>query len=424
MTDTRFFIRGRMYLAVDPDLLGALAAVHDSPERPRCMCVPGGVPMYVARHGSTYLAKRMPETGPHHQPTCPSFEPEGGSSGLDEMIGDAIVECGPDHVELRTKFPLTRRRGRGVSRGPHADGVPGGVEVAVRPMSLRGLLHYLYGRAQLNRWYPAMEGRRSQGVLHKYLNEAARGVMIKGVPLSQRLYVPESFRPEDSDAIAARRHARLAPILAPGAAGEVNLAILIGEFKTAHSTPFGHRIQVRHMPDAPLQIDDTTWKRAQHIYGPILRTVDADVLLKPRVLMVALVRALQERLYGIDTLAMMLVTDQWLPLEGLHELPLIDLLQSEKRTFIKPMSGDSKVPARYASAILLDHGGPPLHLHVISLFANPKERAVKEKVIAGTSPAPWVWHTHLGMPTLPSPAKCCSGLTGARATPPAAVASA
>jgi hypothetical protein len=40
-------------------------------------------------------------------------------------------------------------------------------------MSLRALLHFLYERAGFNRWYPAMEGRRNQGVLHKYLCEAA-----------------------------------------------------------------------------------------------------------------------------------------------------------------------------------------------------------------------------------------------------------
>lgn len=38
-----------------------------------------------------------------------------------------------------------------------------------------------------------MEGKRNQGVLHKYLHEAAENVMAKGVALAERLYVPEPF---------------------------------------------------------------------------------------------------------------------------------------------------------------------------------------------------------------------------------------
>ena len=32
-------------------------------------------------------------------PTCPSFEPEPGMSGLGELVGEAIIEHSPDQVE-------------------------------------------------------------------------------------------------------------------------------------------------------------------------------------------------------------------------------------------------------------------------------------------------------------------------------------
>ena len=63
-------------------------------------------------------------------------------------------------------------------------------------MSLRAVMHYLFERAGFNRWTPAMEGKRTQAVLHRYLLEAARGIETKGVQLSDRLYVPEPFREE------------------------------------------------------------------------------------------------------------------------------------------------------------------------------------------------------------------------------------
>ena len=51
-----------------------------------------------------------------------------------------------------------------------------------------------------------MEGKRNQGVVHKYLLEAAEDILIKGVPLAQRLYVPEAF--SESTKTEARLAAR------------------------------------------------------------------------------------------------------------------------------------------------------------------------------------------------------------------------
>ena len=70
MEPTRYFINGRTCAAGDPRLRDNLARVYGSPERPRCMCVPGGVEMYIAKHAE-YVVKRMPDTGNQHHPTCP-----------------------------------------------------------------------------------------------------------------------------------------------------------------------------------------------------------------------------------------------------------------------------------------------------------------------------------------------------------------
>jgi hypothetical protein len=107
-----YLIRDRTWNAADPQLQHALARVYDSPERPRCMCVPGGVEMYVAEHGH-YLVKRMPDTGSRHSPACNSFEPELGQSGLGELMGEAVIEHSPDSLEVRLDFPLARAPGKG-----------------------------------------------------------------------------------------------------------------------------------------------------------------------------------------------------------------------------------------------------------------------------------------------------------------------
>ena len=60
MEADRYFIRGRTYAGSDPSIQDALAGVYESSERPRCMCIPGGVEMYVAKHAE-FVIKRMPD---------------------------------------------------------------------------------------------------------------------------------------------------------------------------------------------------------------------------------------------------------------------------------------------------------------------------------------------------------------------------
>ena len=115
----RFAIDGRVIGADDVQLQDALARAYQSPSRPRCLCVPGGVEMYVARHRQ-YVIKRMPDTGDRHHLGCPSFEPEASQSGLGELVGQAVIEVEPGRVELRVDFPWERMTGRSVARGEPA----------------------------------------------------------------------------------------------------------------------------------------------------------------------------------------------------------------------------------------------------------------------------------------------------------------
>jgi hypothetical protein len=263
------------------------------------------------------------------------------------------------------------------------------------------VLHLLYHRAGLNRWCPAMEGKRSQGVIKKYLELAATGVTLKGETLDKRLYVPEPFRVADKDEIGQRRRRKLSLLLTPGDDAGYRMAIVIGQFNGAEQTAYGRRLLVRHMPDVPLYMDDKAWQRAQRAFATTLQARDADVERKPIVVMAALICARREHVYEIDSLSMMLVSDQWVPLEGLHELPLVEELQRQGRSFLKPLRFDAKNAAAFPNALLLDTDGGPFPLHVVSAFLDPKERCAKEKVVRGLGQAAWVWQTDKAMPALP-----------------------
>ncbi|WP_114973465.1 DUF1173 family protein [Rhodoferax ferrireducens] len=392
----RFCIKGSVFGADDPKLQGALAQVHETPERPRCLCVPGGVEMYVAHHRQ-FVVKRMPETGSQHHPGCPSYEPELQQSGLGELLGEAVLESEVGTVELRVDFPWTRTTGRGVPRGEPQDASE--IEVPRRRMSLRALMHFLFERADFNRWSPAMEGKRNQGVLHKYLQEAAEGIVVKGVVLAERLYVPEPFSEAGKTAVAQRRREKLA-VLRPRE-GQSPLAVVIGEFKASEVTPLGRRVWIKHMPDAPLLMAAKAWERIERVFAPLLEARDADGGQKVRLMLVALIRARREHTYEIDVASLMLASEHWIPVEGIHELPLVQALVDQQRRFVKPLRYDARNAASFPNALLLDAGASPVPLHVVSAYLDPKEQAAKALALRAGDDKQWVWHTSESMPKLP-----------------------
>ena len=273
------------------------------------------------------------------------------------------------------------------------------VVVPRRRMSLRALMHFLFERAGFNRWSPAMEGKRNQGVLHKYLQEAAQDVWVKGLALGDRLYVPEPFSEMGHVDSARRRREKLA-VLHPRD-GHSPLAVVIGEFKTSDVTLLGRRVWIKHMPDAPLLISPKAWERIEREFAPLLEARDADTGHKPQLMVVALIRERREHTYEIDSASLMLTSEHWIPVEGIHELPLVHALVDQQRRFVKPLRYDTRTAAAFANALLLDAGAAPVPLHVVSAFMDPKEQAAKALALKTGDAKMWVWHTSNPMPTFP-----------------------
>ncbi|MGB7990606.1 MAG: DUF1173 family protein, partial [Candidatus Methylophosphatis roskildensis] len=240
----------------------------------------------------------------------------------------------------------------------------------------------------------------------KYLMEAADHILIRDEPLSKRLYVPEPFSTEHKVEIAARRRERLAFLNASDDGKVFPFGFIVGEFKDAEQGALACKVRIKHMPDAPLLMDNKAWSRVVRVYQPLFEATDADVPRKPRILIAALIYARQENVYQIERLTMMLVSDQYIPLNGAFELPLLDKLQSERRPFIKPLQYDSSSAASFPNFLLLDAGsdkGGECPLHVLSKLADAKDQALKSSAIEQCGEGAWVWNTDEALPPLPVP---------------------
>lgn len=172
-----FYLIGGRRLEVGSAEFGeAIAAAHATHQRPRCLCLFEGVEMYVARLAGTdegFIVKRMPDTGCHHAPDCPSYEPPAELSGLGQVLGSAIAEDPiTGETALKLGFALTKVGGR--STTPAAGVASDSVASDGTKLSLRGLLHYLWDQAELTHWQPGFASKRSWGTVRRHLLLAAQ----------------------------------------------------------------------------------------------------------------------------------------------------------------------------------------------------------------------------------------------------------
>jgi hypothetical protein len=218
------------------------------------------------------------------------------------------------------------------------------------------------------------------------------------------LYVPEQFHEEHKSEIAERRRSKLAVLQSPEDDVQFKMALVLGEYKCEEASPLGRKVWLKHMPDAPLFIDTKTWERIERAYGNLLEARYADTKTKQRVVICALIYAKREHTYQIDTASFMLTTENWIPIEGTHEVDLIEALTQQRRRFMKPLRYDARSAASFPNVLLLDTGAKPTTLHVVSASLDPQDRAAKEKALRAPGDTAWVWNTDGKMPPLPAAA--------------------
>ena len=385
--EQRYLVNGKVYAPHGPGLQEALARIYGTPARPRCLCVDGGVEMYVSKF-QDFVIKRMPESGTEHAPTCPSYVLPPKESGIGELLGEAIIDRGADGVELRLDFPLTRYHGR--SRAYRLDEAREEVAVARKQLSLRGLLHYLWEQAGFNRWYPRMQGKRSYAVVRKFLLRACEPIETKGLRLSERVFIPEAFQLDHAAQIARRHREALSLLSSQEGQLQFKMMIAIGELKDLRPTTLGYQLVLKHLPDCAFLLDQKAGDQTK-------RTFDSELIAwnaaQVRLVVACLIHARHEHCYQIDSLTVMMATAQWIPLDHVLEKDVAEKLVAERRAFIKPLRYEATRAGEFANFRLLDVGLRPVTLDILSPFLSFAERTAKVEAIAARESKGWVWDT-------------------------------
>ena len=391
-----YLIHGQRLEPEDSSFQEALAAAHASRHRPLCMCRAAGLEMYVARVGSGFVLKRMPDTGGTHAPECASYEPPPELSGLGELKGTAIVE---DTTAGVTSLKLDFALSRGASRSITPAAGDGGDSVASdgSRLTMRGLLHYLWDQGELTRWQPSFAGRRSWAVVRKQLLMAAHGKVARSRPLQDQLYVPEPFTVERRDEINARRLARWSCAVGDGPRTR-SLLLLVGEVKEIVPARFGYKAVIKHLPDQVFMLDESIFRRMSRRFEPELSWWGASEELH-MVMMATFGVAGGALVPTIDELTLMTVNSHWLPVTDPFEQQLVDRLVREGRSFVKALRYNLAADRQIASVVLTDTRD-----YAVPLFVMSHDEEGEPRI----APAPdaWIWRPHQEpMPALPTPGR-------------------
>lgn len=384
---------------LDGALPQVLAAAYAAKLRPVCLCQIPPVPMYISKTGERYLVKRMPNSGSAHAPACDSYEPPPELSGLGQVIGSAIQENVEDGTTaLKLDFSLSKVASRTVSSS--GDKETDSVKTDGNKLTLRGTLHYLWEEAGFNRWAPTMAGKRSWYVIRKYLLQAAMDKTTKGTSLADILYIPETFSVEKKDEITQRRMAQMMQISAPEK-GTRRLMLVVGEVKEVAESRFGYKIVLKHLPDCHFMMNNDIHKR-------LLKRFEVELGLwgaieGTHLMMVGTFGIGPTGVASLEEVALMCVTENWIPFESTFEKMVLDAITQQSRRFLKGMRYNLPSTRPLACAVASDTEPQPTAMYVLPPGVSEDYAKAMNELIAESRLASWIWKAgEAPMPALPA----------------------
>lgn len=394
-------IEDELFSRTDPRLTVTLASIHGTQVRPFCTCRPGGIEMYVAKVAGRYAVKRMPHTGPTHAPDCDSYEAPPELSGLGQLVGSAIDEDAEAGLTtLKLGFSLAKGLSQAARLPQRSDENGATAKTDGRKLSLRGTLHYLWEQAGFNKWSPAMDGKRSWGVVRKYLLLAAENKLVKGVALVDRLYIPEPFRTEKKAEIAQRRVATM--VKATVAKGPRPLLIVVGEVAEIGKSRFGFKMRFKHVPDCDFMMHEDLHARLRKRFVTEFELWDANAAAGAHLMAIATFGVSGTGVPTFEEVALMTVSRDWIPYENQFELLLLGALVENKRRFTKGLRYNLGPSTPLATAVLADTGSQPTALYILPFGASDPFVAELGQLVATSQLQSWRWELgSADMPALP-----------------------
>ena len=328
----RYYVIDREMTPADTGFEAMVERAYSMKSKVRCLCRRDrDLDLYIANRQGVYILARWPGTGALHAYFCDHYEAPDFLTGIGQVRGQAIVDDdATGETLLKFGFPLSRGPARNAPAAFTNDKPD--VKSTGQKLSIRGFLHYLWDRAQLTHWHPAMQGKRNWYIVRRELMAAALSCKVRGASLGQYLFVPETFKLDDKDAISRRRHGELSLTEASRDA----IMILVGEVKSIEKARFGEKMLIKHLPEWPFLIDEDMARRFHNRFAVEEALWQSDTE-GGHLMMAASFSISASGLPQLYELSVMPVTRDWLPYEGLEERALLMKSVESRRRFVKGM---------------------------------------------------------------------------------------
>ena len=211
---------------------------------------------------------------------------------------------------------------------------------------------------------------------------------VKGGSLGEILFVPEPFRASDKAAIEQRRAASLAPAR-PSKNAPRNLMILVGEVKELLPVRTGHKLVIKHLPGFVLLLDEGLHRRIHDRFENELALWNADAA--SHLVAIATFSLNPAGLAIVDEMAVMVVSENWIPYASTYEKMLVDALATLWRRSVKGMRYGLAANKPIAAALLPD-GPNPVALYIVPPEADAAyEYPLQELILSRPEMRNWVW---------------------------------
>ena len=364
--------------------------------RPLCLCRDEGVlQLYIARIGDKHVLKRWPDSGSRHHHSCDKYEAPPEASGAGALANAIIEDPATGLTSLKIGFALKKLNKPPIDAGgakpldERADEPSKKVEE--RKLSLKSMLHYFWEKTEFNRWQPAMKGKRSWRVIHKYVSDVASTTLVQGKPLSENFYIPRLWTQEEGRVEEANRRAKIGTFITRS--GPKRILLLMGEVKSIEPAQFGYQLVLKSMSDTKIYLSEDVWKAIQKRFEFEVGSWRED---QERLHLVTLLQVTVSTAgaCNVQDLAFMLTNREWLPVLNFHDGLMVSWAVETRRVFLKPLPYNLGRGRTVASIILVDT--KPLAVNVF--VTQPDESEVlqesRQALIAQSKGRSVIWrHT-------------------------------
>ncbi|WP_126447946.1 DUF1173 family protein [Sulfuricystis multivorans] len=303
-----------------------LANCHKSARRPRCVCVPGGVEMYVGRRGGLYYLSRMPGTGFLHADHCCSVENRSFFSGACAYMPGVILEKEDGSLSIAANLEIRER-----------------MEEPVAQVSIDGVLDILMEQAALNQVSPGTDHRTWLTVRDRVL-EAATWIRLGNHPLTDFLFVPDRYSRDTGMSSVPECESFLK--------AQAGHALIFAPFKELRLTTYSWQLVLKHLPRLRLWV-------AKEIAKEIEERCGTPYFSAPPTYALCLVAAKPGRRdgnYTVSNLACLPTDANYFPCRNEREAAVARQLIDEGKSLLRPLRFDSDPTHPLADFAILSNG--------------------------------------------------------------------